>query len=112
MAARRASTLVLASFLVGCQTAAQPASEAEKDQAILALIECLHDQARKLDDGRSDATSVANAIVPGCGRYFVTVDRVTQRHMSLHQQALLARDSQYRYLQLATRAVMDMRTKR
>ena len=68
LAVRIIITCIFVMLLAGCETKQQapPATSAEREQARSALNACLQAAARKLDDGRSEASTVALALRPSC----------------------------------------------
>lgn len=62
-------SLWLAVMLTGCahhEIAEQPASASEKQSAVRAYRNCLIPYASRLDDGRSDAKTIAQAMKGAC----------------------------------------------
>ena len=55
------------------------ASEDEKAFATKTYTQCLLDRAEQLDDGISDATSIAVGIMPGCSSAFQAVREAFER---------------------------------
>lgn len=75
------SAVLIASF-AGCATSQPvepPASEAERDAAVVAYMNCLIPFAKKLDDGRSDAKTIAQAMRGACSREVGTVYETMSR---------------------------------
>jgi hypothetical protein len=53
---------LIATFLSGClSTSEPPSTDQEKSATMQVYISCLHSAALKMDDGKSDAASVALA---------------------------------------------------
>ncbi|WP_158816925.1 hypothetical protein [Methylocapsa sp. S129] len=102
---------ILALIVAGCAAEPPPATQAEKDSSELALFTCLSSASKQLDDGRSDAGTVAIAVMGGCGREFVAVDEVQFRGLSLDMRARLASMAFDRRLKIATFAVLTTRNK-
>jgi len=109
MAWRIACAAILGLAIAGCADA--PASQVEKDAADTELFTCLSSAAARLDDGRSDAGTVAVAVIGACGREFVAVDQAQFRGLDLDMQARLASMSFERHLKIATYAVLTTRNK-
>ena len=63
---RIVATCALALALAGCAAAKPPgATEGERNEALQAVTVCLSAAARKLDDGKSDASTIALGLRPG-----------------------------------------------
>ena len=58
-AVRIIAACAVALMLAGCATKSPAATEQERIDAMAALDSCLHAAARKLDDGRSEASTIA-----------------------------------------------------
>jgi hypothetical protein len=64
----RATYAVVFLMLTGCLS--NPVSEEAKQQAMKAYMDCLQAAAAKMDDGKSDAMTIAMAIKPLCAGEF------------------------------------------
>ena len=95
-------------MLSACSTT-PPATESEKNAALMAYLTCLHNAARKMDDGRSDAMSVALAIKPPCAAEFRTSVKVRGRDMNREAFSMFEDRMEPKQLELATTAVLDER---
>ena len=99
-------------MLPACSTTPPPATESEKNAALMAYLTCLHDAARKMDDGKSDAMSVALTIKPLCAGEFRTVVKVRGRDMNREAFGMFEDRMEPKQLELATTAVLDERKPR
>ena len=102
-------------LLAGCETKQQapPATSGEREQALSALNACLQAAARKLDDGRSEAGTVALALRPSCATEFAHSRDASARSLNSQQasQAYHRMDDQA-FKQAATAAVIEERAQR
>ena len=87
----------VALMLAGCATKSPAATEQERIDAMAALDSCLHAAARKLDDGRSEASTIA----------LVYGDQLSPLGSQIYHRM----DDQV-FIQVATAAVLDERAKR
>jgi hypothetical protein len=101
--------VVLGFILAACETAPPPATDQEKDKVENALFACLHDAIRRTDDHRSDAGTIAIAVMGMCGSQFTAVDETQFRDKNLELRAMLARNAWDRQLKIATAAVLTER---
>ena len=89
------------------------ATESQKSYASEAYLICLHDAARRMDDGKSDAVSVALAIKPMCAAEFRTVVELNGQDAPNPVARKMFEDRmEPRQLELATTAVLDDRKAR
>ena len=74
-------------LLAGCETKppAPRATSEEREQALSALNACLQAAARKLDDGRSEASTVALALRPSCAAEFARSRDASARSLNSQQ---------------------------
>jgi hypothetical protein len=72
-------------------------------------MSCLHSAALKMDDGKSDAASVALAIEPLCAKEFENSISIYGQGMNPEAQAMFENNVQGRQMELATMAVLDER---
>lgn len=103
--------LAAASLLAACATVPPPqeASEKEINAALDPFIACLHINARKLDDHRSDASVIALSLRAACSAEF---QRSLEVFMQGHNPAvrrMFMRDSEQLFMRQAVRAVLDQR---
>lgn len=109
------SLLVLGSLvLAGCATVVSkpPASEAEKDRANNLYISCLHDQARRADDGISDALTIGAAIAPLCRSYMESVAETATRGQRFQVYQLVYQRRLAAEANVAAAAVLTERSNR
>lgn len=101
--------LLIPLALFGCAT---PATEAEKDAAYSRYYGCLQAEARRLDDGRSDAYSVGAAIAPLCqSLFFEWVDTLTRDAPTPRARVLARGKVSDRQPAIAAQAVLEGRRK-
>jgi hypothetical protein len=93
--------------LSGC-----PATDAEKDAALQAYVTCLKRAARQLDDGKSDAATVALAIQSRCAVEFDYSLDVFGQGMPLDAQVNFRQQSRERQLEISTQVVLTERAAR
>jgi hypothetical protein len=97
--------------LMACAHPVPPASQAEIDAAMSDYANCLDKAAKQLDDGRSDVAVIALAIEPICADQFSRSTETQGRGMD-PTDALYRDIVQGRQLQLATDAVLNVRSMR
>jgi hypothetical protein len=68
--------------VVGCATKPPEATDQERTDATRAFIACVHAAAVKLDDGKSDASTIALATRPSCAAEFARVTDTYARGMN------------------------------
>jgi len=88
------------------------ATDQEKTAAMNTYIACVHNAAHKIDDGRSDAASVALAIEPLCAGEFQRSVEASEQGMSPYARRMFEEGVQPVQLQLGTTAVLDERRAR
>jgi hypothetical protein len=89
-----------------------PATESEKSDAGKAYIACLHKAARRMDDGKSDAMSVALAIKPICAAEFRTLLKLHVQgapYLDVDARKRVEDSMEPRQLEWGTTAVLDER---
>jgi hypothetical protein len=74
-----------------------------------ALAECLIDNGRALDDGISDALTIAEAVLAACTQQQQTATELYGRHLSPQAKLLYLERTQEATRQRAVRAVLDSR---
>ena len=104
---------LLCSLLIGCATKPPEATEQEKQDANLAFLACLHAAVPALDDGVSDAGTVALALRPKCAAEFARASNAGASGGNPAAQAIFHRryDDQL-FMQTATMVVLDERKHR
>ena len=102
--------LLVAAVLGGCAAEHPPATAEEKDIVSKNLEVCLFAADGKLDDGRSDASSVALALLGPCEDEFHAFEKVMFQQENLHVRALLAQNATERRLEMATHVVLEVRS--
>jgi hypothetical protein len=75
----------------------------------MTYIECLHNAARKTDDGRSDAITIAMAIKSQCVGEFARSTETYSQGMNPQARRMFEDRVESRQLELATMAVLDER---
>jgi hypothetical protein len=96
-------------LLTACSTSVPAATEQEKSDAMRAYVSCLHNAARKMDDGKSDAATVAIAIKPICAVEFANSVQIAERGANLQVRRMFEDRIQGRQIEIATVAVLDER---
>jgi hypothetical protein len=101
-------------LLAACATAAavDPATEQERDQALRSEIICLKENALRMDDGRSDATTIAIALRSACAKEFHASQEVLGRQLSSAARRVFLQKSEDSFIQLSIRTVLDIRAQR
>jgi hypothetical protein len=105
---------ILIGCMSGCATNA-PAPEVtddERNEAREGLHSCLRAAARKLDDNRSDASTIALGMRPLCTAEYVRDRDLYSRRMSPEGRLIYNRKVEEAFLQIATSVVLEERTKR
>jgi hypothetical protein len=103
--------LLATPLLTGCASASAPATQQQKDEADVTYLVCMHKAARQLDDGKSDAASVALAIMPSCTSEFRNSLRVSNREMNPQARKMFESDIERRQIEIATKMVLEERQK-
>lgn len=101
--------------LSGCATrppSATVATDQEQNDAMKDLISCLHSAAKKLDDNKSPASTIALGMRPLCASEFASSREVYGRNLNPTARRIYDRKDQESYMQIATTAVLDERAKR
>lgn len=105
---RQIAIILIPLMLSGCLSDQQP-SEEEKQQAMNDYIHCLHTAAAKMDDGKSDALTIAVAIKPFCAAEFARSVKLSGSGMSPYARSLFEQRVQTTQIELGTTAVLDHR---
>lgn len=102
-------TLILS--LAGCETKppAPPATSENREQVLSALNACLQAAARKLDDGRSEASTVALALRPSCAAEFGRWRDLYARSLSSQASQMYHKRDDEAFKQAATNAILEER---
>jgi hypothetical protein len=103
---------IIAAYLSGCATKPPEVTDQERNDAMNALISCLHAAAKKLDDNRSEASTVALGLRSLCAAEFAPSREVYGRHLNPAARQMYDRKEQEAFIQIATTAVLDERAKR
>jgi hypothetical protein len=100
----------LALTVTACATA-PPASDPEKLEANAAFLDCLRVNARKLDDRRSDAATVARALRPLCSEAWHASQEVYIRQASpaVRRAYLIKTEAEDTFTSYATAVVLQER---
>ncbi|SRR5258707_8329275 len=98
--------------VVGCATRPPEATDQERTEALQSVTACLHAAAIKLDDGRSEASTIALGLRPSCAAEFARSRDVYAQSMNPSAAQLFHRTDDQAFMQLATAAVLDERAKR
>jgi hypothetical protein len=107
-------TCTLVMLLAGCETKAPvpPATSKEREQALSALNDCLQVAARRLDDGKSEATKVAWNLRSSCAAEFARSRDAYARSLNSQQASQYHRQDDQAFTQAATNAVLEERAQR
>jgi hypothetical protein len=100
--------IIGALVLASCST--PPATEQEKNEAVSLYIECLAKAIPAMDDGRSDAQTIALAARSRCYNAYRTARETFVRHHSPGSQAAFVREGE-NDLSFETAAVLDLRAR-
>jgi hypothetical protein len=107
---RHATHVVMFLMLTGGLSNQQESvSEEGKQQAMKAYMDCLHAAAAKMDDGKSDAMTVAMAIKPLCAGEFARSVKLSGSGLSPYARNLFEERVQASQLELGATAVLDQR---
>jgi hypothetical protein len=91
----------------------QPAAtEKERRDAFFAYFSCLDAAAREMDDGRSDASTIALAIKSLCASQFASTVEIEGRSLNPAARRLFESKAQDSQLEMATQAVLAGRADR
>ncbi len=105
--------LLGAALLAACATTAPPAaSEQERTEAMIAYMACLHVNARKLDDHRSDAATIAIGLRSVCADSFLKSLETYSRQMNPVARRMFMNKAEDSFIRQATTAVLDERASR
>jgi hypothetical protein len=106
-----ACTLALA--LADCVATPPPqATDQERSEVLMTLEVCLHAAAKKLDDGRSEASTVALGLRPSCAGEFARSRDIYARSLNPAAAQIFHRSDDQAFMQTATAVVLDERAKR
>jgi hypothetical protein len=112
---RRNAVFLLSVSLANCAPAIPPSPQvdlAEERAVFSSYRACLFDAARRLDDGKSDALTIAAAVVPACGAEREKAQALYGRGLPLPAQIRYRqqlRDHPEADLELATGIVLEVR---
>jgi hypothetical protein len=102
----------LALAVVGCATRPPEATDQVRTEELQAVVNCLNAAAIKLDDGRSEASTVGLGLRPSCAAEFARSRNVYAQSMNPSAAQLFHRMDDQAFMQIATAAVLDERAKR
>jgi hypothetical protein len=89
-----------------------PATEKEKHDAFFAYFSCLDAAAREMDDGRSDASTIALGVKSLCASQFALTVELEGRSLNPAARQLSGSKVQDSQLEMATQAVLAGRADR
>jgi hypothetical protein len=98
--------------LLAIATAPPPASEEEKNSTTIVYVTCLVNAALKLDDGTSDASTIATAIQYSCPDQYDLMLKTLTRGRNSNVQDSVAESVERERLDDAVLAVLVARKKR
>jgi hypothetical protein len=104
--------LTLAGCLSGCASSPPPVTEQERSDATDAYMACLVAADRKLDDNRSDASTIALALRPFCAAQFARSYDLFGRNLSPVAREMYDEQADATFLRVATAVVLGERAKR
>jgi len=107
----RVAAPCLALAVLGCATKPPEATDQERTEVLQAVIACLHAAAIKLDDERSEASTIALGLRPSCAAAFARSRDVYAQSMNPSAAQLFHRTDDQAFIQLATAAVLEERAK-
>ena len=96
-------------LLAGPFAASAQEPDPASDQVMHVLVTCLHAAARRLDDGRSDAATVALSIRSACVPEYFTARDVIGRHVSPAVRQMYIQEVDASFAQTAIAVVLDDR---
>ena len=101
-------------LLAGCETKppAPSATSEDREQALSALNACLQAAARKLDDGKSEASTVVLALRPSCAAEFAHSRDLYARSLSSQASQMYHKMDDQTFKRAATNAVLEERAQR
>jgi hypothetical protein len=108
---RIAAACALALTIGGCASNPPPATDQERSDVVAELDACLHAAARKLDDGRSEASTVALGLRPLCAAEFVRSRDVFGRHLNPAARRMYDQKEEAAFVQIATAVVLEERAR-
>jgi hypothetical protein len=106
------AALAIALMVAGCIASAPVATDRQRDDALLTLNTCLDTAARKLDDGTSEASTIALGMRPACAREFAWSRDVYASNLNPAAAQIFHRSDDQAFIQLATAAVLSERATR
>lgn len=110
---RMVVTLVATLLLTGCYTPVElTPGQIAANKALLSVADaCIVSEAQNLDDGFSDPTTIANAILAACDADIEKVVSafVDEYHLSYTNAPRFQQEREKDYLQIATLAVLQHR---
>jgi len=89
-----------------------PASKEEKRAVMASYSDCLHTNARKLDDHRSDASTIALSLRSVCAKEFFKLMDVFGRHLDPVERLILAKEGEENFMRHAIETVLRERAGR
>lgn len=108
----RIATAALLLILAGC-VAPPPvlphATKAEQQEATGAYMNCLVPYAKELDDGRSDAKTIAQAMRGSCQKEFESIIETSSRGENEAVQRMMRQQFQPLREEFALKVVLDVR---
>lgn len=102
----------LALLLAGCTTKPPAVNDQELNDSLVALDLCLHAAASKLDDGTSEASTVALGMRPACAAEFARSRDVYASSLNPAAGQMFHRGDDQAFVQVATAVVLEDRAKR
>lgn len=102
-------TVFVPIFLSACVSQEAPASEVVLHNAAERYISCLVTTASRLDDKKSDASSVALALLPFCREEFQTYVKLSGQHLNPEARLMFENKAEAGQLEIATSAVLTSR---
>jgi hypothetical protein len=108
-----AFALTLTGCLSGCVSSTPPpATDQERSDATDAFLSCLIVADRKLDDNRSDASTIALGLKSFCAAAFARARDVDGRSLNPQAQQMYHQLDEEAFIHIATTVVLGERAKR
>jgi hypothetical protein len=101
--------VIIPLMLAACSPLPPPATEDEQRESVDRLFDCLFAAARRMDDGVSDARTIAVAIQPLCETEFRASIALLARHLPSDVRGRVMRDFMADYINYAVSAVLVSR---
>jgi hypothetical protein len=106
----KSAIAALVSSVLVCGCATRPAAtDAEKTLAMQDFVACSYETAKRLDDGMSDAATIALAVEPNCRSQFQKTKDLQAQAMNLETSRMFNAKADEAELGLVTEIVLKVR---